>query len=70
MTLSANCMKVINRVKITCVMMYKKCITTVFVTDNSDAKITTRYLKQENLPFLRPERKYQLKGFCPVLVAL
>ena len=61
MTLSANFMKVINRVmKITCVMMHKKCITTVFVTENSVAKITTRYLKQENLPFLRPERKYQL----------
>ena len=27
---------------------------------NSVVKITTRYLKQENLPFLRPERKYPL----------
>lgn len=57
MTLSANWMKVINRVKITCVIMHKS---TLRESDNSVAKITAGYLKQENLPFPRADRKYQL----------
>lgn len=43
-----------------CNHMHKSKLREFLSSENSVAKITAGYLKQENLPFPRADRKYQL----------